>query len=45
MSKELIKIPAKLWSVVPPIWNAATPVLAVATVDSGGKELIIFLKR
>ena len=30
-------MPAKEWRVVPPIWNAATPVLAVMNVCSGGK--------
>lgn len=31
-------LPAKACRVVPPMWQAATPVLAVATVPVGGRE-------
>ena len=33
---EPLPRPAKVWRVVPPIWKAATPVLAVIKVCSGG---------
>ena len=41
----ITNIPAKEWRVVPAITEAAAPVLAVATVTSGGKAPIIFRSR
>lgn len=38
-------LPAKAWRVVPPMWQAATPVLAVATVPVGGSEPRIRFSR
>lgn len=38
-------LPTKEWRVVPAITDAAAPVLAVATVTSGGKAPIIFRRR
>lgn len=38
-------LPAKLCSVVPPTWQAATPVLAVAYVLFGGREPTILLSK
>lgn len=40
-----IFLPAKLCSVVPPMWQAATPVLAVAYVLFGGREPTILLSK
>lgn len=38
--------PAKLCNVVPPMWQAATPVLAVAKVLCGGSDpMILFSKK
>lgn len=37
--------PAKLCSVVPPMWHAATPVLAVAKVLFGGRDPRILFSR
>lgn len=37
--------PAKLCNVVPPMWHAATPVLAVAKVLFGGSEPMILFSR
>ena len=44
-SATLANLPANEWSVTPPMWQAATPVLAVATVTSGGKAPIIRRSR
>ena len=40
-----VPIPANACRVVPPISEAAAPVLAVANVVSGGRELMILLRR
>ena len=37
--------PAKLCSVVPPMWHAATPVLAVAKVLFGGRDPMILFNK
>lgn len=37
--------PAKLCNVVPPMWHAATPVLAVANVLFGGRDPMILFSR
>ena len=39
-----VPMPAKEWRVVPPIWKAATPVLAVTKVWSGGRTWVDFKK-
>ena len=38
-------IPAKACRVVPPIWHAATPVLAVGKVWFGGSDAIILFNK
>lgn len=38
-------LPAKACRVIPPIWQAATPVLAVANVFSGARALRIRFSR
>lgn len=42
---QIIDWPAKLCNVVPPMWHAATPVLAVAKVLFGGRDPMILLSK
>jgi len=45
ITATVANLPANEWSVTPPMWQAATPVLAVATVTSGGKAPMIRRSR